>query len=90
MEVGRRRGMMKNDQIRIDTSLYEKVKTFKYLGTLLTNQNDSHEEIKCRHKAGHSCYYSVHTLFSSRLLSKNFKIKIDRIMILPFVLYVKH
>ena len=52
------------------------VTTFKYLGSLLTNQNSIQEEIKCRLKAGNSCYYSVQTLLSSRLLSKNLKIKI--------------
>ena len=35
-----------------------------------------HDEIKCRLKAGNSGYYSVQTLLSSRLLSKNLKIKI--------------
>ena len=66
---------------------YEKVKTFKYLGSLLTNQNSIQEEIKCRLKAGNSCYYSVQTLLSSRLLSKNLKIKIYKTIILPVVLH---
>ena len=34
-----------------------------------------------------SCYYSVQTLWSSRLLSKNLKIKIYKTLILPVVLY---
>ena len=33
------------------------LKTFKYLGPLLTNQNSANEEIKCRLNAGKSCYY---------------------------------
>ena len=41
---------------------------------------------KYRLGAGNSCYYSVQTLLSSRLLSKNLKIKIYKI-ILPVVLY---
>ena len=45
------------------------------------------EEIKCRLKAGNSCYYSVQTLLSSRLLSKNLKIKIYKTIILSVVLY---
>ena len=61
---------------KIGSNFYEKVKNFKYLGSLLTNQNPIQEEIKCRLKAGNSCYYSVQTLLSSRLLSKNFKIEI--------------
>ena len=54
---------------------------------LLTNQNSIQEEIKCRLKAGNSCYYSVQTLLSSRLLPKNLKIKIYKTIILPAVLY---
>ena len=57
------------------------------LGSLVTNQNYIHEEIKCRLKAGNSCYYSVQTLLPSRLLSKNLKIKIYKTIILPVVLY---
>ena len=47
------------------------LKTFNYLGSLWTNQNSIHEEIKCILKAGNACYYSVQTVLSSRLLSKN-------------------
>ena len=36
MEVGRHRGMMVNEHITIGSNSYEKVKTFKYLGSLLT------------------------------------------------------
>jgi hypothetical protein len=34
-----------------------------------------------------TCYYSVQNLLSSRLLSKNLKIRIYRTIILPVVLY---
>ena len=37
--------------------------------------------------SGNVCYHSVQNLLSSRLLSKNLKIKIHRIIILPIVLY---
>ena len=72
METGRHRGVIPNEHIKIGSNSYEKVKTFKYLGSLLTNQNSIQEEIKCRLKAGNSCYYSVQTL-SSRLIPKNLK-----------------
>ena len=48
------------------------------MSSLLTKQNSIHEEIKCRLKAGNSCYYSVQTFLSSRLLYKNLKIKIHK------------
>jgi hypothetical protein len=53
----------------------------------LTNQNDIHDEIKSRLNSGNACYYSVQNLLSSRLTSKNLKIKIYKIVILPVVLY---
>jgi len=45
------------------------------------------EEIKSRLRLGNACYHSVQNLLSSRLLSKNLKIKIYRTIILPVVLY---
>ena len=87
MEIGRNRSMIENAHIKIGSNSYEKGRTFKYLGSLLANQNYIQEEIKCRLKARISCYYSVQTLLSSRLLSKNLKIKIYKTIILPVVLY---
>ena len=46
MEARRHRGIMTNDHIRISSNSYEKVKTFKYLGSLLMNQNYIHEKIE--------------------------------------------
>jgi len=45
------------------------------------------EEIKSRLMSGNACYHSVQNLLSSRLLSKNLKIKIYRTTILLVVLY---
>ena len=85
MGIGHHRGILANEQIGRNS--YEKVKTFKYLGSLVTNQNSVQSQIKCRLKAGNSRYYSVHTLLSSRLLSKKLKIKIYKTIILPVVVY---
>ena len=60
---------------------------FKYLGTTLTNQNSIAEEIKSRLRSGSACYHSVENFLSSRLLSKNLKIKIYTNIILPVVWY---
>ena len=73
--------------VRNGNSTSERVEEFKYLGTTLTNQNSIVEEIKSRLRSRNACYHPVHNLLSSRLLSKNLKIKIYRTIILPVVLY---
>jgi hypothetical protein len=54
---------------------------------MLTNQNCIHEEIKGRLNLGNAYYYAVQNLLSSRLLSKNVKLKIYIAVILPVVFY---
>jgi hypothetical protein len=76
-----------NQNIRIVDESFESVATFKYLGTMLTNQNDILDEIKSRLNSGNACYYSVHNLLFSHFILKNPKIKIYRTVILPVVLY---
>jgi len=77
----------RNHSVRINNSTFERVEGFKYLGTTLTYQNSLAEEIKSRLMLGNSCYHSVQNVLSSRLLSKNLKIKIYKIIILPIFLY---
>jgi len=87
MTVSRDQNAGRIHSVRIDKSSIERVEEFKYLGTTLSNQNSIQEEIKSRLKSGNACYYTVQNLLSSRLLSKNLKIKIYRNIILPVVLY---
>ena len=55
MEIGRHRGMIANEHIKIGSNSYEKVKTFKYSACLLTNQNYIQEEINVVIQFKHSC-----------------------------------
>jgi hypothetical protein len=57
------------------------------LGTTVTSQNLIQEEIKRRLDSGNACYHSVQNLLSSRLLSKNVRIRIYHAIILSVVLY---
>jgi hypothetical protein len=86
MVMSRERNARRDDNVKIDNSSIERVEEFKYLGTMLTDQNSFQEEIKSRLNLGNACYHSVQNLLSSRLLFKNLKIKIYRTMILPVVL----
>ena len=66
---------------------HSRLKKFLRISVLWRVQNSIQEEIKSRLKLRNACYYSVQNHLSSRLLSKNLKIKIYRTIILPVVLY---
>jgi hypothetical protein len=76
-----------NLDIQIGNRSFENVSQFKYLETTVTNQNLFQEEIERRLNSGNECYHSVQNLLSSRLLSKNVKVRIYKNIILPVVLY---
>jgi ribosomal protein S2 len=57
-----------NENIRIANESFENIVKFRYLGMMLTNQNDIHDEIKSRLHSGNACYHSVQNLLSSCLI----------------------
>jgi hypothetical protein len=66
---------------------FENVSQFKYLGMTLKIKKWIQEEIKRRLNSGIACYHLVQNLPSSRLLSRNLKIRIHKTIILPLALY---
>jgi hypothetical protein len=87
MLVSRDQNVGHNRDIKIGNRSFENVSQFKYLGTTVRNQNLIQEEIKRRLNSGNACYFSVQNLLSSRLLSKNVKVRIDKTISLSVVLY---
>jgi len=73
--------------MKIDSSSFERVEEFTYLGTTVTNQTSVWVEIKNRLKWGNACCHPVQNILSSSLISKNINIKIYRTIILPVILY---
>jgi hypothetical protein len=86
MFLSRHQNVGQNQDIKIANRSFENVSQFKYLGTIVTNQNVIQEEIKRRLESGNACYHSVQNRLSSWLLSKKLKIRIYKTMILPVVL----
>jgi hypothetical protein len=84
MVMSRDHDATQSHSIKTDNSSSDGVEGFKYLGTTLTNQNSTQEEIKSRLKPGNR---SVQNLLSFSLLSKNLKIKMHRTRILPVIVY---
>jgi hypothetical protein len=87
MLLSRQQNVCQDWDIKIANRSFENVSQFKYLGATVTNQNFIKEDIKRRLNSGNACYQSVQNLLSSRLLSKNLKIRIYKTIILPVVLY---
>jgi sorting nexin-29 len=83
MLVSRCQKAGQRQSIKTGNRSLESVARFKYLGTTLTDQNCIHEEIKSRQNSGNACYHSVQSLLSSRLLSRNVKVKIYKTIIPP-------
>jgi hypothetical protein len=71
-----------NYNIIRNSKSFERVKQFKYLGTILKNQNSFQKEIMNRLESGNDCSQSVRNLW----LSKNIKNTIYRTIIL-YVFY---
>jgi hypothetical protein len=83
MLTSRSQNIKQKNTITIAKRSFEDVEKFKYLGTTLTEQNC----MQSRLNSGNACYLSVQNLSSSRLLSRNVKVKIYKTIILPVVLY---
>jgi hypothetical protein len=87
MFLSRHQNARQNHDMMTANRRFENVAQFKYLGKNVTNKNLIQEEIKRRLNSGKACYHSVRNLLSSRLQSKNIKIRIFKTIMFPLVLY---
>ena len=86
MHISRDQNAGRNQNIKTSNNSFERVEELKYLVTNLKNQNSIQEEIKSGPNKESARSHSMQKLLSSRLMSKNIKIKIYRIVVLPVVL----
>lgn len=75
------------EDLDINGRVFGDTTTFKYLGALITCDNETTEEIKERICAGNRCYFSTLHLLKSRVLSRRCKKIIYRTIIRPVVTY---
>jgi hypothetical protein len=85
--LSRHKNAGQNRDIKMANRSFENVSQFKYFRTTVPIENLVQEEIKKTLNSGNACFNSVQDLLSSRLLSKNVKVRIHKIAILPVVLY---
>jgi hypothetical protein len=64
------------------------VSEFKYLGSLITERNETSIEIKARIAAGSKCYCALQPLLRSKLISRALKLRLYKGVIRPTVTYV--
>ena len=65
----------------------EVVRRFKYLGTVINDVNDEMEEIRARILAANKAYSSLQTIFRSKQIHRNNKIRLYRTLITPILCY---
>jgi hypothetical protein len=63
--------------IKIANRSFESVAKIKYLRVAVTDKNSMHKEIKGRLNLENGCYHLVQSLLSSRLLSRDVKVKVQ-------------
>jgi len=70
MVMTRDQNAERSHRIKSDNSSFKMMEEFKYLGTNLTNQKSTQEEIKSRLNSGNACFLSVQNLLSSFPIQK--------------------
>jgi len=85
MVMSRDQNAGRSHSVKTDSSSFERVEEFKYLGTTRTNQNFIQEEIKSRLKSGMLAVIRCRSFVFQCAIQK-FKIKIYRTIILLVVL----
>jgi hypothetical protein len=76
-----------NIDIKLNRQIFERVNNFKYLGALVTAQNETETDIKDKIAAGNRCFQVFNKMLGTRYLSKNMKIRTYKTIIRPLILY---
>jgi hypothetical protein len=73
--------------INIEDMQFEKTKAFKYLGSIVNEDNSIEQEIQEGIAAGNCAYFANKMMFTSKQISRRVKLKLYRAIIRPVVTY---
>jgi len=77
----------KGRTLTIEDHKIEVVRRFKYLGTVINDVNEEIEEIRAMILAANKAYSSLQTIFRSKQIHRNNKIRLYRTLIKPILCY---
>jgi UDP-glucose 4-epimerase len=80
----KRKGIKDIIHLKIDNFTIENVKNFNYLGSILNAYNKMNIKIAEKIAKGNKAYYANSKLIKSKLLKKNNKMKIHKMMIITY------
>lgn len=63
------------------------MESFKYLGVDINRRNNYHEKKWLRIKAENGCYFRLQKTFRAKILSKNSKMRLYKILVRSVILY---
>jgi hypothetical protein len=86
--VSRRNGnLVQEEFIEVEEYKFRRVDQFKYLGSIITQDNDVKTEISMRLQSGYKCFFGLSKIFRSKANSKNLKVRMYLTLLRPIVLY---
>ena len=66
---------------------FERVNQFKYLGSILTDDNNISEEVRSRVTSGNKCFFALSNVFKSKIINRKLKITAFNTILKPIVMY---
>ncbi|CAG9839827.1 unnamed protein product [Diabrotica balteata] len=73
--------------VTVNTFNFERVQRFKYLGAVITADNDVTEEINRQNPVCNRCLFALDKLIKSKNLTRTSKIKIYKSIVRPVITY---
>ncbi|GFV71659.1 reverse transcriptase domain-containing protein [Trichonephila clavipes] len=76
-----------NTSFCVNGHSFERVREFKYLGTIINDQNKLKAEINNRIKSANKCFFGLKKQLRSKFISGKTKLRLYKTLILPVLLY---